>query len=141
MKRVYITLPLALCVALAFAACGTSNEDKAMDSVCSARADIAKQVDKLGGLTLSTATLQDVQQSLTAISSDLSKIKDAQGDLKGDRQKQVQQANDQFTSKVKDVAGTIGRSLSASNAKSQLASAAQQLEQAYRQALKPIDCS
>jgi hypothetical protein len=141
MKRVRVTLPLVLCAVLALGGCGTSKEDKAMSSVCSARADISKQVDKLKGLTLSTATLQDVQQSLTAISSDLSKMKDAQGDLKGDRQKQVQQANDQFTSKLKDVAGTIGRSLSASNAKSQLTAAAKQLGQAYQQALKPIDCS
>ena len=141
MKRVDVTLPLALCAVLAFGACGTSKEDKAKSSVCSARADISKQVDKLKGLTLSTSTLQDVQQSLTSISSDLSKMKDAQGDLKGDRQKQVKQATDAFTSKVKDVAGTIGRSLSASNAKSQLTSASQELATAYQQALKPIDCS
>lgn len=141
MKRIYVTLPLVLCALLAFGACGTSKEDKARSSVCSARADISKQVDKLKGLTLSSSTLQDVQQSLTSISSDLSKIKDAQGDLKGDRKKQVQQATDEFTSQLKGVAGTIGRSLSASNAKSQLTAAAQELATAYQQALKPIDCS
>lgn len=141
MNRVRVILPLVLCAALALGACGTSKEDKAKSSVCSARADISKQVDKLKGLTLSSSTLQDVQQSLTSISSDLSKIRDAQGDLKGDRKKQVQQATDEFTSQLKGVAGTIGRSLSASNAKSQLTAAAQELATAYQQALKPIDCS
>jgi hypothetical protein len=141
MRLVHVSLAVILCAALALAACGTSKEDKAMNSVCSARADIGKQVDKLRGLTLSTATLQDVQQSLRAIGDDLSKIKSAQGDLKGDRQKQVQQANDAFTSQVKDIVGSIGRNLSASDAGSRFTTAAQQLASGYRRAFAPVDCS
>ncbi|HXS45378.1 MAG TPA: hypothetical protein VN751_12185 [Solirubrobacteraceae bacterium] len=125
---------------LALGACGKSKEDKAMDSVCSARADIAKQVDHLKGVTPSTATIGDVQQSLKAISSDLSKIKDAQGDLKGDRRAQVQKANDAFTSQLKDTVSNVGKSLSPSGAKTQLTSAVQQLAGAYKTALQPIDC-
>jgi hypothetical protein len=43
-----------------------------------------------------TATANDVQQSLKAINSDLSKIKDAQGDLSDDRRQQVEAANKTF---------------------------------------------
>jgi flagellin-like hook-associated protein FlgL len=140
MRLVHVSLAVVLCAALALTACGTSKEDKAMSSVCDARADIGKQVDKLRGLTLSTATLQDVQRSLTAIGDDLSKIKNAQGDL-GDRQKQVQQANDAFTSQVKDIVGSLGRNLSASNAGSKFTTAVQQLASGYRRAFAPVDCS
>ena len=40
----------ALLAALALAACGDSKEEKAQQSVCDARADISKEVDKLKGL-------------------------------------------------------------------------------------------
>ena len=65
---------LALLACLAVGACGQSKQDKAKSTVCDARADISKQVDKLKGLTPSTVTIDGVQSSLKAISSDLSKI-------------------------------------------------------------------
>jgi hypothetical protein len=135
---------IVLCavIALALGACGgTSKEDKAMDSVCSARSDISKQIDTLRGLTASTVTVSAVQQSLQSISSDLSKMKDAQGDLKGKRRDQVQKANDEFTSQLKSIGSNVGKNLSLSGAKSQLTTAVRQLSTAYQSALKPIDCS
>ena len=48
-------------------ACGESDEDKAKSQVCDARADIQKQVDELSGLTITTASVDQVQQSLKAI--------------------------------------------------------------------------
>ena len=54
--RPYIaSLLLVLIAALALGACGESKEDKAKSTVCDARADIGKQVDKLKGLTITTA--------------------------------------------------------------------------------------
>jgi hypothetical protein len=131
---------LALTATLALAACGESKEDKAKTTVCDARADISKQVDQLKGLTVSTVTVDGVQNSLKAISSDLSKIKDAQGDLSGDRRQQVQDATKTFTSQVQSIAGSVGKSTSLSEAKAQLTSALQQLGDAYKQSFAKVDC-
>jgi uncharacterized protein YjbJ (UPF0337 family) len=132
---------LAVVAALAVGACGESKEDKAKKTVCSARADIGKQVDELKSLTISTATADDVQQSVKAINSDLSKIKDAQGDLSDDRRQQVEAATRTFTSQVQSIIESLGSSTSLRDAASQLSSATQQLAAAYKQSFAPIDCS
>jgi len=137
-------LAVALVALLAFglAACGgKSKEDKALSTVCSARADINTQINTLKGLNAGNFTIDKVQQSITAISSDLSKIADAQGDLKGSRKTQVQNANQQFKSQMTNIVKTVGRSLSSSDAATQATQALSQLETAYKQAFTPIDCS
>ena len=132
---------LSVVAALAVGACGESKEDKAKNTVCSARADISKQVDQLKSLTISTATADDVQQSVKAITSNLSKIKDAQGDLSDDRRQQVEAATKTFTSQVQSILGSLGKSTSLSDAKSQLTAATQELATAYQQSFARIDCS
>jgi uncharacterized protein YjbJ (UPF0337 family) len=134
-------LLLAVLAALGLGACGESKQDKAKTTVCDARADISKQVDQLKGLTVSTVTVDGVQNSLKAISSDLSKIKDAQGDLSGDRRQQVEDATKTFTSQVQSIAGSVGKSTSLSDAKAQLSNALQQLAAAYKQSFARVDCS
>jgi uncharacterized protein YjbJ (UPF0337 family) len=141
MKPSIACLLLAVVAALALGACGESKEDKAKSAVCDARSDISKQVDKLKGLTVSTVTIDGVQESLKAIRSDLSKIKDAQGDLSSDRRQQVEDANKAFTSQVQSVVGSVGRSTSLSDAKAQLTSAVQDLAAAYQQSFARVDCS
>ena len=141
MKRVAGLVVVLLLATVALSACGESKEDKAMKSVCSARSDISKQVDELKSLTLSTVTIDGVQQNLKAIRSDLSKMKDAQGDLKGDRRQQVENANSAFAAQVQSIASSFGKSLSISDAKAQLSTALQQLASAYEKSLAPIDCS
>jgi hypothetical protein len=139
--RPSIVFPLiAVLAALGLGACGESKQDKAKSTVCDARADISKQVDKLKGLTVSTVTVDGVQNSLKAINSDLSKIKDAQGDLSGNRRQQVQDATKTFTSQVQSIAGSVGKSTSLSEAKAQLTSALQQLGDAYKQSFAKVDC-
>jgi hypothetical protein len=139
--RPYIVFALiAVLAALGVGACGESKQDKAKSTVCGARADISKQVDQLKGLTASTVTLDGVQNSLKAISSDLSKIKDAQGDLSGSRRQQVQDATKTFTSQVQSIVGSVGKSTSLSEAKTQLTSALQQLGNAYKQSFAKVDC-
>ena len=140
--RPYIaSLLLVLIAALALGACGESKEDKAKSTVCDARADIGKQVDKLKGLTITTASASAAQESLKAINSDLSKITDAQGDLSDDRRQQVETANKAFTSQLQSIAASLGSSTSLSDAKSQLSSALQQLGTAYKQSFAGVDCS
>jgi valyl-tRNA synthetase len=141
MKRCIASLLLVLVAALALGACGESKQDKAKTAVCDAKADIGKQVDTLKSLTITTATADDVQNSLKAINSDLSKIKDAQGDLSDERRQQVQNANKAFTSQLESIAGSLGKSTSLSEAKAQLTSALQQLADAYKQSFAQVDCS
>ena len=132
---------LILLTAVALAGCGgASKEDKAKDQVCSARDDIAKQVDTLKGMTVSTATTDQIKKSLGAIRSDLSDITDAQGDLNEDRQAQVKSANEAFASEVKTVLGEVGRSRSLASAKQQLTSALQRLATTYQATLSKVDC-
>jgi hypothetical protein len=140
MKPSIAFLLIALLATLGLSACGQSKQDKAKTTVCDARADISKQVDKLKGLTVSTVTVDGVQSSLKAIQSDLSKIKDAQGDLSGDRRTQVQDATKTFTSQVQSIAGSVGKSTSLSEAKAQLTGALQQLGDAYKQSFAKVDC-
>jgi hypothetical protein len=132
---------LLMAAALVVAACGESKEDKAKSQVCDARDNIQKQVNTLSGMTLSTATVDGVTNSLKSIQSSLGDIKDAQGDLNGERKQQVQQANQQFTDSVKSIAQTVGRSLSLSAAGTQLKDATTKLADSYRQTLAKVDCS
>jgi hypothetical protein len=135
---------ILLCVAalgLALAACGESAQQKAEKQVCSARSDIQKQVTQLQGLTLATATTSGVKDSLSSIRGDLQKIRDAQPQLNAERRKQVQAANDEFTSQLGSIAGDLGTNLSISGAGAKLQSAKQQLATAYRDTLQKVDCS
>jgi len=137
---------LAVLVALAIGACGgggssgSSKQDKAKQQVCSARDDIAKQVDTLKGLTLSTATLDTVQTSLKAIDNDLKKIKDATGDLSGGNKSQIQKANQEFVTKVNSIASSLLKTTSLSQAQSQATAALQQLADAYQQTFAKFSC-
>jgi Tfp pilus assembly protein PilP len=141
MRTQIASLLPVLIAALALGACGESKEDKAKSTVCDARADIGKQVDKLKGLTITTASASAAQESLKAINSDLSKITDAQGDLSDDRRQQVETANKAFTSQLQSIAASLGSSTSLSDAKSQLSSALQQLATAYKTSFARVDCS
>jgi uncharacterized phage infection (PIP) family protein YhgE len=131
----------ALTAAVLLAGCGESKQDKATSQVCSARADIKKQVDTLSGMTASTITLNGVKSSLQGIGEGVTQIADAQGDLSSDRKDQVKQANSAFKSAVQSVSQTLLKSLSLSGAQQQLKTAAAQLQSSYKQALAPIDCS
>lgn len=134
-------LVLALTTVLVTAGCGMSKESRATKSVCEARADISTQVNALKGLTLSTATTNQISSSLKAIREDLSTIANAQKDLSGQRKQQIQAANQAFASEVKNIASNLGTSLSASSAKQQLSAALQQLGSSYQKSLAKIDCS
>jgi uncharacterized protein YjbJ (UPF0337 family) len=142
MRPIVVALLIAV-AALAVGACGDdeSDEEKAQNQVCDARADIQKQVDGLSNLTLSTATTDGIEQSLQAIEDDLGKIKDAEGDLNDQRKQEVQSATDQFSSEVESVVQTVGRSTSLDQAASQLTSAFEDLSQSFEQTMQPIDCS
>jgi phosphoglycerate-specific signal transduction histidine kinase len=122
-------------------ACGQSKADKARDQVCEARDDIGQQVESLQELTLTTATTEKVQNSLQAIQSDLKSISSASEDLSADRKKDVQAANDEFTTKMTQIAQDFGNSLSIEGAATQAKAALEQLAQSYRSTFGQLDCS
>ena len=128
-------------LAVVLAGCGESKEDKAQSSVCDARTDIQKQVDELDGLTASTVTLDGVKSNLQSIGDDLTKIKDAQRDLSGDRKNEAEQAWQTFRTEVNGIRENLLTSLSAADAKQQLASSFDALAASFRSAFEPVDCS
>ena len=87
--------------------CGESDAEKAQTQVCDARADAKQQVDSLAGLTVTTATVDGVRESLDAIKEDVNQIVDAQGDLNEERKQQVESATQEFTSELEAVAGGL----------------------------------
>ena len=140
MKRSMIILMLV--AGLALAACGESAEDKAQTQVCDARANIKKTVDDLSSLTLATASVDGITSSLKSIRTDLGKIKDAQGDLAGDRKQQVSDANQAFTSQLSSIVKSVaGGGVSPAEAGTQIKAAAGQLATTYQETLGKIDCS
>jgi hypothetical protein len=135
-----LLIALLLPVAVA-AGCGESAADKAQDDVCAARDDIGKQVDELKGLTLTSATTSQVTDSLRSIRDDLSKIADAQGELSDDRRQEVQAANEQFRTALRDTAASVGKSLSVESAADQVKQSLEQLAASYKSSFARIDCS
>jgi ABC-type Fe3+-citrate transport system substrate-binding protein len=121
--------------------CGSSEEEDALAAVCSSREGIAKQVDELQSLTLTSATTSQVADSLQAIRDDLGSIRENRAKLSDDRREEVDTANKAFTDQVRDLAGTVGRTVSLDQAKTQLESALKQLGTSYQETFGQIDCS
>jgi hypothetical protein len=131
---------LVLAALLVFG-CGESESEKAMADVCSARDDIATHVDHLKGLSLTTATGDDVRSSLQSIRNDLSKIRDARGKLADEQRDAVEAANDSFTETVRGLISDVGSSVSVADASTQLKSALQKLGSSYESTFGQLDCS
>ena len=129
-----------LLVAVVAAGCGESDEEKAQNEVCDARDDIQTQIDDLSTLTLSTATADGIEQSLSAMQDDVMEIANAQGDLNEERKQQVQSANKQFTSQLDSIASGLTSDLSLSGAGQKLKDATQQLASSYKETFATIDC-
>jgi uncharacterized phage infection (PIP) family protein YhgE len=130
-----------LCLGIALAGCGESEEDKARADVCDARADIEESVNDLQNLTLGTATVDQVKSDLNAISDGLTKMADAQDQLDDTRKKQVQKANETFKSQVSSLVDDLGSSRSLQDAVQRLETGIANLAKSYEQAIAPIDCS
>jgi hypothetical protein len=142
MRPTFCAVAVAMLM-LALGACGDSSQDKAetaQTTVCDGRANIGKEVDQLTSLTPATVTTDAVTESLGAIKNDLKDMAGAQSDLSSDRRSELQAANKAFTSSVQDIAGQVLTSLSASDAKTALVAALQQLKTSYKTAFASLDC-
>src|SRR5689334_9517343 len=100
-----LALVSALLVGLALAACGESDQEKAKNNVCDARADIEKNVKELQGLTIGTATVDKVKSNLDGIKTGLADIADARANLNDADKQKVQKANETFKSQLQSLVG------------------------------------
>ena len=140
-RSIAIASLLLILVAGVLSACGQSKADKARDQVCEARDNIAKQVEGLEEMTLTTATTEEVTSGLQAIQSDLKTIAGATGDLSAERKKDVEAANDEFKAKMSQISVDFASKLSIQDAAAQAKAALQQLADSYRSTFGRLDCS
>ncbi len=122
-------------------ACGESEEEKAQNAVCDARADIERRVDELAGLTVTTVSIERVTNNLEAIRDDLEKIAAEQGDLEPERQREVEEAGKRFRSELETTAKDLASgATSGEEAGASLGSALDELAKSFREAYAPVDC-
>jgi hypothetical protein len=136
-----LALVSALLVGLALAACGESDQEKAKNNVCDARADIEKNVKELQGLTIGTATVDKVKSNLDGIKTGLADIADARANLNDADKQKVQKANETFKSQLQSLVSDLGTSTSLQDAAQQLKTDIAGLASAYQETLGPVDCS
>jgi hypothetical protein len=118
----------------------SSTQEQANAQVCAARDDIGQQVDRLSGLEVTTANVDEVRTSLTAIGDDLRTIAVQAPQLSAARRQQVDEAARTFADEVVGIVGDIGRSLSVSGAGRQVDAALTELRAAYSSSLAQLDC-
>ena len=129
------------CAAL-LVGCGESEEEKAQNAVCDARADIEKRVDDLAGLTITSASIDQVRNNLEAIRDDLEKIAAEQGDLEPERRQDVEEAGKRFRSQLQTTAKDfVSGATSGEEAGASLGSALDELAKSFRKAYAPVDCA
>lgn len=135
------TLVLAGLFAALLVACGKSDEEKAQDRVCDARADIQERVDDLADLTITSASIDDVTKNLSAIRDDLEKIADERQDLAPEQQDAVDQAAKQFRSEL-ETAGkdVVSGAATGQEAGARIGAALDDLAMSFREAYGPVDC-
>ena len=122
-------------------ACGESEEEKAQNEVCDARADIERRVDDLAGLTLTTVSIEQVTNNLEGIRDDLEKIAAEQGDLEPERRQEVEEAGQRFRSELETTARDLASgATSGEEAGASLGSALDELAKSFSEAYAPVDC-
>ena len=118
-----------------------SEEEKALQAVCTSRADIQKRVESLASTTVTNFTLNGFKENVQGISNDVSTIRTNQPKLKENRKQEIQAANQAFETAVTTTLKSLGTSLSVSNAQEKLKTAGLQLVSSYKETLQPVDCS
>lgn len=133
---------LAVTSLLVLAGCGDdqAQSDRALDRVCDARADIARQTADLRGLTVADIGNGQARQSLQAIRQDLSDIRSAQADLSDERRAEVREAGETFTAALRSTASQLATGAGRDAAADQVRAATEQLSTTFRETYDRIDC-
>lgn len=144
-KTLFLVLGSLLVVVIVglvvFFATRQSEEEKALQAVCTSRADIEQRVQSLASTTVTNFTLNGFKENVQGISNDVSTIRANQSKLKPNRKQEIQNANQAFEAAVTSTLKDLGTSLSVSNAQAKLKTAGQQLINSYKDTLAPVDCS
>jgi aspartate oxidase len=143
LTRIYLIPVLVawLGAAGALVACGESEEEKAQNEVCDARADIQRRVDDLADLTITTASIERVTNNLEAIRDDLETIAAEQGNLEPGRRQRVEEAGRRFRSQLQATAqDVVAGAASGEEAGARIGSALDELAESFREAYAPVDC-
>jgi chromosome segregation ATPase len=139
-RRLMIAILAGLLAALAVA-CGESEEEKAQNRVCDARADIQKRVDDLAALTITSASIDEVTSNLRAIRDDLEKIAAEREDLAPEQRQEVEQAAKSFRSELEAAAKDVASgAASGEEAGARIGAALDQLAKSFRKAYGPVNC-
>ena len=121
--------------------CGESEEEKAQDRVCDARADIEKRVDNLADLTITSASIDKVTNNLKAIRDDLETIAAEREDLAPEQRDAVDQAAKRFRSELETAAkDVVSGAASGEEAGARVGAALDDLAKSFREAYGPVDC-
>jgi hypothetical protein len=122
-------------------ACGESEEEKAQDRVCDARADIEKRVDNLADLTITSASIDKVTNNLKAMRADLETIAAEREDLAPEQRDAVDQAAKRFRSELETAAkDVVSGAASGEEAGARIGAALDDLAKSFREAYGPVDC-
>jgi hypothetical protein len=117
-----------------------SAQKAAAAQVCSARDGIQTQAHTLASASAGNATKASVTSSLTAVSTDLQKMKDAEPALAPAHKQQVQDAVTAFGTQLTGIVKQTVAGLSKNDAQTQAKNAAASLTSAVQKSLQPISC-
>lgn len=144
-KTVFIVLGSLLVVIIlglvVFFVTRESEEEKALQAVCSSRADIQKRVESLASTNVTNFTLNGFKENVQGISNDVATIRENEAKLNPNRKQEIQAANQQFEEAVTTSLKSLGTSLSLSNVQDKLKTAGEDLVNSYKTTLEPVDCS
>ncbi len=140
-------IALVPAAALALSGCGESSQEKASAQVCSARAEISTQIDKLEHLTISTSLLTEAKTSIEAIGKSVTKIKEAEPNLEPAVKEQVEAGTKSFQLELASIGVSLASAAKAGNIASALASAEPAVKAAlsglatsYKKAYSSLKC-
>jgi hypothetical protein len=129
-------------VLVSLASCGgESDEERAQNRVCDARADVQRQLNELENLSVTTATLDGIERRITAIKDGVATIRDAAGDLAEQRRSQIQASSATFGSQVQSILDDLGKGGSLKRGLTELQNSLIQLRDSYQNNLAAIDCA
>lgn len=128
-------------LALAISGCGESKEEKAEKKVCSARSNIASNVNTLQSLPLAPASLEKAKTSVTTIGEEVKKMNEAAKELAPSRKQEIETATSEFSKQASKALEGFNQTGSLASAEAALRGALQGLGTAYKTALEPVKCS
>jgi type VI protein secretion system component VasK len=124
-----------------FFATRQSEEEKALQAVCTSRAEIEQSVTELSGTNVGNFSIDNVKSELDTIRNGIKTIQANEPKLGVDRRAQIKAANQAMANSIKQAANDFIVTSSVNETTANLKAAGQDLVDAYNQSLQPIDCT